>query len=49
MVVRYMGAEAGPRYLEATLSEPRWLFFVRPQRITDWVGGWAAKYKHGDW
>jgi nitroimidazol reductase NimA-like FMN-containing flavoprotein (pyridoxamine 5'-phosphate oxidase superfamily) len=49
MAIRYMGTEEGPRYLETTLAEPRWLFFVRPQRMTDWVGGWAAKYKHGDW
>jgi hypothetical protein len=49
MAIRYMGAENGPRYLETTLAEPRWLFFVRPKRITDWVGGWAGKYKHENW
>jgi nitroimidazol reductase NimA-like FMN-containing flavoprotein (pyridoxamine 5'-phosphate oxidase superfamily) len=49
MAVRYMGAENGPRYFETTQAEPRWLFFVRPQRLTDWVGGWAGKYKHADW
>src|ERR1700730_8247395 len=41
MSVRYAGAEKGLTSLEATLGEPRWLFFVRPLRMTDWVGGWA--------
>jgi nitroimidazol reductase NimA-like FMN-containing flavoprotein (pyridoxamine 5'-phosphate oxidase superfamily) len=49
MAVRYMGTESGPRYFATTLAEPRWLFFVRPQRLTDWVGGWAGKYKHSEW
>ena len=49
MAVRYAGREKGLTYLEATLGEPRWLFFVRPLRVTDWVGGWARKYKHSDW
>ena len=48
MAVRYMG-EAGPAYVERTLNEPRWLFFVRPERITTWAGGWANHYKHSDW
>ena len=49
MSVRYAGPEKGLVYLEATLSEPRWLFFVRPIRMTDWIGGWAKKYKHSNW
>ena len=49
MAVRYAGPEKGLTYLEATLGEPRWLFFVRPLRITDWTGGWAGKYKHSNW
>jgi hypothetical protein len=49
MSVRYNGPERGLAYLEKTAAEPRWLFFVRPLRITDWVGGWAAKYKHAEW
>ena len=49
MAVRYRGAEQGLAYFEKTLNEPRWLFFVRPLRIADWVGGWAAKYKHSAW
>jgi hypothetical protein len=49
MSIRYAGAEKGPAYLEQTLNEPRWLFFVRPLRTTDWIGGWAKKYKHSTW
>jgi hypothetical protein len=49
MAVRYAGRDKGLAYLEASLNEPRWLFFVRPLRITDWNGGWAKKYKHSDW
>jgi nitroimidazol reductase NimA-like FMN-containing flavoprotein (pyridoxamine 5'-phosphate oxidase superfamily) len=45
---RYRGEE-GAAYLEATLNEPRWLFFVEPLQITSWYGGWANKYKHYDW
>ncbi len=49
MSVRYMGETEGLSYLARTMGEPRWLFFVRPIRMTDWVGGWAGKYKHSDW
>ena len=46
---RYLG-ENGPKYLEPTLGEPRWLFFVRPAAIQTWQGvDWAKKYKHSDW
>ena len=49
MSVRYLG-ENGPKYLEPTLSEPRWLFFVRPKTMQTWQGvDWAKKYKHSDW
>jgi len=48
MALRYFG-EGGLAYFEKTLTEPRWLFFVRPERLTTWVGGWAKRYKHSDW
>jgi hypothetical protein len=49
MSVRYLGPK-GPRYLEPTLNEPRWLFFVRPVKITTWQGiDWATRYKHYEW
>jgi hypothetical protein len=48
MSLRYMG-ERGPDYLAQTLNEPRWLFFLRPERTTTWTGGWAKRYKHSDW
>ena len=49
MSLRYLG-ERGPNYLEPTLSEPRWLLFVRPLKLTSWQGvGWAHRYKHSDW
>lgn len=49
MAYRYRG-DAGLTYLDASLNEPRWLFFVRPQQITSWQGGgWAEKYKHHAW
>jgi PPOX class probable F420-dependent enzyme len=46
MSYRYLG-EHGPDYLDPTLNEPRWLIFVRPDRITTWQGvDWAQRYKH---
>lgn len=49
MAVRYRG-EAGLTYLETTINEPRWLFFVRPASMKSWSGGgWSAKYKHSNW
>lgn len=49
MSVRYLGPH-GPDYLVPTLNEPRWLFFLRPSRITTWQGvDWAKRYKHADW
>lgn len=49
MSYRYLGPN-GPLYVEPTLTEPRWLFFVKPVKITTWQGvDWAKKYKHSDW
>ena len=49
MSVRYLG-EHGPDYLQPTLSEPRWLLFIRPLKQTSWQGvNWARRYKHSDW
>jgi nitroimidazol reductase NimA-like FMN-containing flavoprotein (pyridoxamine 5'-phosphate oxidase superfamily) len=46
---RYLG-ENGPTYLQPSLVEPRWLFFVKPAKITSWEGvNWAQKYKHAEW
>ncbi len=48
MSYRYLG-EHGPDYLEPTLNEPRWLFFVRPVALTTWQGvDWAKRYKQAD-
>ena len=45
MSLRYLG-ENGPKYLVPTLNEPRWLFFLRPEKVTTWQGvDWAKKYK----
>jgi len=47
MSTRYLG-EHGPDYLEPTLTEPRWLIFVSPQKTTTWQGvDWHERYKHG--
>ena len=44
MAVRYRG-EAGAAYLEATLDQERWLFYVEPRRLITWNGaGWHEKY-----
>jgi hypothetical protein len=49
MAYRYVGEE-GLAYIDKTLNEPRWLFFVEPKQITSWQGGgWAEAYKHYDW
>lgn len=49
MSYRYLG-EHGPDYLVPTLNEPRWLYFVRPVKVTSWQGvNWASRYKHSDW
>lgn len=44
MTYRYLG-ENGPKYLEPTLNQPRWLFRITPERIRTWQGvGWAPHY-----
>ncbi len=44
MAVRYLG-ENGPKYLEPTLNQPRWLFRITPTRTRTWQGvGWARRY-----
>jgi len=48
-MARHYRGDAGLQYLETTLNEPRWLFFVEPLEITSWYGDWARKYKHYDW
>lgn len=49
MSVRYLG-EHGPEYLAPTLTEPRWLLFVKPLTIKTWHGvDWSQKYKHSKW
>ena len=49
MSYRYLGPH-GPDYLVPTLTEPRWLFFVKPLAMKTWQGvDWAKKYKHESW
>jgi PPOX class probable F420-dependent enzyme len=36
MVVRYFGPEVGPKYLEGTLDQPRWVVKITPTNITTW-------------
>jgi len=46
MSKRYLGPN-GPTYLVPTLTEPRWLIFVKPIETKTWQGvDWAQKYKH---
>ncbi|GAA5173511.1 hypothetical protein GCM10023321_75290 [Pseudonocardia eucalypti] len=45
MSVRYLG-ENGPKYLEPTLDQPRWLFRLEPKSMQTWQGqDWASRYK----
>jgi len=45
MSIRYLG-ENGPKYLEPTLDKPRWLFYLRPEKLWTWQGvEWASRYK----
>jgi len=37
MVIRYFGPEIGPKYLEGTLDQPRWLIRITPRKITTWM------------
>ena len=49
MSLRYLGKN-GPKYLEPTLVEPRWLIFLRPDSQLTWQGvDWAKRYKHAAW
>lgn len=48
MAQRYRGEE-GLAYLDKTMQEPRWLFFVRPDEMRSSTGGWARRYKHSEW
>jgi nitroimidazol reductase NimA-like FMN-containing flavoprotein (pyridoxamine 5'-phosphate oxidase superfamily) len=44
MARRYMG-EPGPTYARHTLSRPRYLIAITPQRWQSWSGGeWAGRY-----
>lgn len=44
MAVRYLGPD-GPKYLEPTLNQPRWLFKITPTHMETWQGvGWAKRY-----
>jgi len=48
MARNYRGEE-GIAYIERTRDEPRWLFFIRSERMTSTTGGWATRYKHSNW
>lgn len=48
-MARAYRSEEGLAYIERTREEPRWLFFVRPERMTSSTGGWATRYKHSPW
>jgi hypothetical protein len=44
MSYRYLG-DNGPKYLEPTLRQPRWLFRIKPDAFETWQGvGWARRY-----
>lgn len=40
MALHYLGEE-GPKYLEPTLNDPRWLIFVKPTSIKTWRGNFS--------
>jgi hypothetical protein len=45
MSMRYLGPN-GPKYLEPTLDQERWLFRLRPVRTWTWQGvDWAPRYR----
>ena len=48
MAQRY-GGEDGLKYLNKTMDEPRWLFFIRPLATISSTGSWAKRYKHTEW
>lgn len=44
MANRYAGPR-GPGYVQATSTQPRWLFRISPASMTSWQGsGWASRY-----
>jgi hypothetical protein len=48
MVLRYQ-SEEGLVYLDQTIGEPRWLFFIVADEMRSSTGGWAQRYKHSEW
>lgn len=40
MATRYLGPD-GPKYLEPTLNDPRWLIFINPIEIKTWQGNYS--------
>ncbi|MBT5676514.1 MAG: hypothetical protein HOJ07_12540, partial [Rhodospirillaceae bacterium] len=40
MAVRYLG-EDGPKYLEPSMGDPRWLIFIKPETIKTWHGNFS--------
>jgi len=37
MVIRYFGPEVGPKYLEGSLDQPRWVIKITPRKIITWT------------
>lgn len=45
MSYRYLG-ENGPKYLQPTMDRARWLFRIKPEKITTWQGvAWHKRYE----
>ncbi|MDP6474368.1 MAG: pyridoxamine 5'-phosphate oxidase family protein, partial [Alphaproteobacteria bacterium] len=40
MALRYLGPD-GPKYLEPTMKDPRWLIFIRPRSLKSWRGSFS--------
>jgi hypothetical protein len=40
MSVRYLG-EDGPKYIEPSMGDPRWLIFIKPISIKTWRGNFS--------
>ena len=40
MSIRYLGAD-GPKYLEPTMTDPRWLIYIKPIKILTWRGNFS--------
>ena len=44
MAKRYLGPD-GPKYLEPTFGQPRWLIKINPTNVKTWQGvAWAKRY-----